>query len=203
MTDHNLLDQRDSRKISTIVASLRDIGDADAVSVRQIVKQLGGDSFGPMMLVPALIVATPASGIPGLSGAGGLIIALVAIQMVLRRDHVWLPSFLMERRIARTKFERAIDFVQRPVGWIDAVTGKRLTWLLRWPLILPLQLLCVVLGLAMPVLEFLPFTSSIAATAVVIVAVAIVADDGLVALVGIAVATAGAAIVSGLVTTIF
>lgn len=185
-------DGPDTEEVGEIVSTLRDAGNNPAPSVREIIEKLGQASFGAVLMVPAMIIATPASGIPGLPSVGGLIIALVAMQMVIGRDHVWLPDWLMSRRISGDRFDRALDFMRRPARWIDHVTRPRMTWLLRRPMVLPLQLLCVFCGLAMPFMELLPLTSSIAAMAVFVVAVAIVADDGLLALGGVAIAVAGA-----------
>ncbi|MDD7971088.1 exopolysaccharide biosynthesis protein [Roseinatronobacter alkalisoli] len=185
--------QKSTEEIGEIVSTLHDAGEGHSPSVRDIIKRLGQASFGALLLVPAMIIATPASGIPGLPTVCGLIIALIAIQMLTGRDHIWLPDWVMERRIDGDRFERALDFLQRPVGWIDYLSRPRMTWLLRWPMVLPLQLVCVFCGLAMPFMEWVPLTSSIAAIAVCLVAVAFIADDGLLALAGVAVAVAGAA----------
>lgn len=202
MTASNGAQQSHTGEIGEIVATLRKAGDDHSPSVREIVEHLGQASFGAMLLVPAMIVATPASGLPGLSSTGGLIIALIACQMIVGRKHVWLPAWLMDRRIDSDRFDRALDFLRRPVRWVDHVTRARLTWVLRWPMVVPLHVLCVLCGLAMSLFELVPFSSSIAAVAVCIIAVAIIADDGVLALLGVAVALAGAVSFIGLAGSI-
>lgn len=181
----------ETSEVSEIVSVLHETGENRSPTVGDIIQNLGSASFGALLLVPAMIIATPASGIPGLPSVGGLIIALIAAQMVIGRDHVWLPKWLMNRRINPDRLERALDFMRRPARWIDHVTRPRLTWLLRWPMVVPLQVLCVFCGLAMPMMELVPMTSSIAAIAVFVIAVGIIADDGLLAILGAAVAIAG------------
>lgn len=190
-----------SEEVGEIVATLREVDEKKTPSVRDFIEELGTASFGALLLVPSLIIASPASGIPGLPSVGGLIIALIAIQMVFGRDHLWLPEWMMKRRVDGDRINRALDFMRRPVHWIDHLTRPRLTWLLRRPFVLPLQLLCVFCGLAMPFMEMLPLTSSIAATAVFLVALAIIANDGLLALAGVAVAVAGSFAVVKLATS--
>lgn len=182
-----------SEEVGEIVTKLREVDEKKTPSVRDFVEELGAASFGALLLVPSLIIASPASGIPGLPSIGGLIIALISIQMVFGRDHVWLPDWVMARQVDGGRVNRALDFMRRPVHWIDHLTRPRLTWLLRWPMVVPLQLVCVFCGLAMPFMEMLPLTASIAAIAVFLVALAIIADDGLLALAGVAVALAGGA----------
>jgi hypothetical protein len=192
MTGQRGTDHPPTSEVGEIVAALREVDEKASPSVREFVERLGPASFGALLLVPSMIIASPASGIPGLPSVGGLIIALIAVQMVMGRDHVWLPEWLMTRRVNGDRFDRALDFLRRPLRWIEHLTRPRLTWLLRWPMVLPLQLLCVFCGLAMPVMEMLPLTASIAAVAVFLMALAIISDDGLLALAGGAVAVAGA-----------
>jgi hypothetical protein len=187
-------------EVSEIVETLSDAGDVPSLCVGDIVGRLGNASFGAILLVPAMVIASPASGIPVLPTICGFIIALVAIQMVLGRDHLWLPRWLMARRIDGDRFEATLSYMRKPVRWIDRVTRPRLCWLLRWPLVLPLQLLCVVCGLAMPFMEFVPLSSSFAAFAVCLIAVGFISDDGLFALAGVAVAVGGAVMFAKLAT---
>ncbi|MGY6706220.1 exopolysaccharide biosynthesis protein [Roseinatronobacter sp.] len=192
MTGQRNSNQSSTEEVGKIVSTLREVDKKKSPCVREFVERLGAASFGALLLVPSMIIASPASGIPGLPSVGGLIIALIAIQMVIGRDHVWLPEWMMQRKVDGDRIDRALDFIRKPVRWIDHVTRPRLTWLLRWPMVLPLQLLCVFCGLAMPFMEVLPLTASIAALAVFLVALAIIANDGLLALAGVAVAVAGA-----------
>ncbi len=205
--DHRDADQPHADEVGAIVTTLHEATMNGSPSVRGIIERLGQASFGALLLVPAMIVASPASSIPGLPTTGGVIIALIAVQMVVGRDHIWLPEWMMERRIDDKKFDRALNFLRRPVRWIDRVTRPRMTWVLRQPMLLPLQLLCILCGLAMPFLEFVPMSSSVAAVVVFMVAVAIISDDGLLALAGMVVAIAGSfgaiKLANGLISGLF
>jgi hypothetical protein len=176
----------DGESIGGILDCIADAGDGALVRVQDIVSALGRASFGPLLLVPALIVVTPLSGIPGLSSVGGIIIALISIQMTLGRDHVWLPRWIMRRTIDRQRFERALQKLKKPAAWIDKVTKKRITVLVEPPVSILPQALCVLCGAAMPFLEFVPMSSSLLAAGVVFFAVALVTRDGLVAILGFA-----------------
>lgn len=207
MADHDGSDSSSPSEVAEVFAQLQSIGEDTSPKVLDFIEELGQASFGTLLLVPSMIIASPASGIPLLSSVGGLIIALIAIQMVFGRDHVWLPGWLMERSIDRQKYDRAMDFLRRPVRWLDRIAKPRLIWLLRYPTLLLLQMLCVICGLAMPFMEMLPFTSSIAAVAVLFVALSIISQDGLFALLGVFIALAGAFTVfkmaSGVVSGLF
>jgi hypothetical protein len=82
---------------------------------------------------------------------------------------------------------------------LDRITRHRLRWFVRRPLVLVPQVLCLLCGLAMPVLELVPLTSSILGAAVVCFAIALVAGDGLFALGGTTVIGGGLWFVVGTV----
>jgi hypothetical protein len=183
-------------RITRLLATLDEAVDDGPPQVRHLIRALGNLSFAAMLLAPALIVVSPASGIFGLPSVAGIVIALIAVQMVAGRDHLWLPDWIMRRELNRQRVHRALALAERPVGWIERISRPRLTWLVHPPLSRGLQILCMLCGLAMPMLELLPLTSSILGLAVVLMAMAMVAEDGLLALLGIAVAVAGAVTVT-------
>lgn len=183
------------RPLGDITDCLRDAGEGETVHVRDIVESLGRASFAAILLVPALIIVTPLSGIPGLSSVGGIIIALISLEMALGRRHVWLPGWILARGIERKRFVGALDWAKKPIGVIDRITRPRLTALTAPPFALVPEILCVACGAAMPFLELVPFSSSILASAVFLFAVALLTRDGLVVLLGLfAVAAAGGVI---------
>ncbi|WP_099867002.1 exopolysaccharide biosynthesis protein [Pararhizobium haloflavum] len=174
----------DEQILTAIINCIRDAGSGDTLSVNDIAQSLGRASFGPLLLVPAVIIVSPLSGIPGLSSIGGLIIALIAAQMVFGRSHVWLPHWIMRRTIGRGRFNRALDALSRPVALIDRLTKPRLTFLVRHPISILPELLCVACGLAMPFLELVPFSSSLLAATVTLIAMGLVAKDGVLIILG-------------------
>lgn len=169
-------------------------------SVEEVMQTLGTASFTSLLLVPALIVVSPLSGIPTLSTLCGLTIALIAVQMGLGRDHIWLPGWLLRRGMDRRRFLQALGWLDRPAGWIDRVTAERLVWLTRPPFRSLLLAACTLAGAAMPFLELLPFTSSILAGAVVLIALGLLVRDGLAALLGLGFIGSGVAVAMWLVT---
>lgn len=170
----------------------------DRPTVGKLLDDLGGASFGYLLFAPAAVVVTPLSGIPGLSSLCGITIALAAAQMLVGRSHIWLPQVILRRRIERRRLRKTLEWLRRPIGWLDRITAPRLEWLLRRPFVLGLQLACLFCGLAMPMLEVVPLSSSILAAAVAVLSVAMVTRDGVFALAGLAAVAAAIAVVAGL-----
>lgn len=148
------------------------------VSVNRLVDIIGTDSFSSLLLVPALAVATPLSGIPLFSSAMGVMIFLVSLQMVLKRDHVWLPAWLLRRHVNSDRLRAAFAKIRPALAWIDAHSHPRMALFTRRPLRTVVQLLCLVSGLLMPLLEFVPFSSSLLGLGVAFLSLGLLARDG-------------------------
>ena len=164
----------------------------ERVSVGDVVDEIGAGAFPVIMLVPALVMISPASGIPGLSSVCAAIIALSAVQMAIGRRSIWLPKFIVNRTVSRSRMDTAMHWLERPARWIDHVTRKRLSALTRRPANLLPVLACIVIALVVPALELVPFSASAAGAAIALFSLGLVAEDGLFVLVGF-VAMAGAA----------
>ncbi len=180
----------DEGEVRAVLDQVEDAGEDGTVSVGDIVDEIGGDAFGPLLLVPALVLVTPASGVPGMPSIGSLIISLIAIQIVLGRDELWLPGFLKRREMKKSRLDRALSFLRRPAGWIDRISRERLAFLTQRPFILLPALICSLMVLAAPAFETVPFSVSVFAGAVALFALGMVARDGIMILLGLAVTAA-------------
>ncbi|MBF9044508.1 exopolysaccharide biosynthesis protein [Rhodobacterales bacterium HKCCE4037] len=168
-----------------IIDRVLDAAEDETTDIRTILKSFGRASFTPVLLLPAIAVATPLSGIPFFSSLMGIFIAIVSAQMLARRGHLWLPDFILSREIKGEKLKSAFTKIRPVANWIDRRTAKRLQILSHRPLIFIPQLVCLVSGLMMPFLEFVPFSSSVVGIGVTILALGMLARDGVVILLGL------------------
>lgn len=157
----------------------------DQTTLDDLVQSVGHASFTPLLLIPALAVATPLSGIPLFSSVMGILIFLVATQMLFRRDHLWLPKWLLDRKFKSNQIRAAFERLRPAMAWLDDHTHSRVTVLSHRPLIFIPQVLCVLSGLIMPFLEFVPFSSSLLGVAVSMLAFGMLARDGLIIALGL------------------
>lgn len=175
-----------TRPLGDILARLADLGRAERVSVGDVVDTFGEASFLTALMVPALIVVSPLSGIFLLPTVMGLMLALIALQMIVGRRTLWLPGFILRRSIAGPRLARAAARLSGPADWIDRRTRARLTYFLVWPISLIPQLGCLAAGLMMPFLELVPLSSSILGGAVTLFALSLLTRDGLFVIYGLA-----------------
>lgn len=165
-------------------------GDQARVSVAHVVDEIGDGAFAPLMLAPALVVVSPASAILGLSSVCGAIIALVAVQMVIGREKLWLPGFILRLTVSNKALDRAVSYMAGPARFVDRLTRRRLSVLVEPPLTRLWAAVCLLLAVVMPLFELVPMSATILASAISLLALAIVARDGLLVILGLAVPAA-------------
>jgi hypothetical protein len=171
--------------IIAILNGLRQLGAQDRVSVATVLDHFGAASFIPALLVPALIVVSPLSGIFFLPTVMGLTMALIALQMLIGRRRLWLPGFVLRRSVSGARMVRAADRLDRLGRWFDRQTRARFTFLLFGPLRLIPQVGCLISGLMMPFLELVPLSSSLLGGAITLFAVSLLTRDGLFVIAGL------------------
>ncbi len=177
--------QRERRPVRGIVDRIHDVADRDTVHMHDMVSAFGRSSFLPMMMLPALLVLSPLSGIPFFSTFCGLTITVISAQFLTQRDHLWLPDVLMRQKIQGEKARNAAQKLRKVANWLDDHARDRFKVLVSRPFRPWLGTLCLICGLCMPFLEFVPFSSSILGAAVLCFCTAMLADDGLFVLLGL------------------
>ncbi|TDL79761.1 exopolysaccharide biosynthesis protein [Palleronia sediminis] len=173
-----------NHRVRDIVDRLDELTDKEEVSVETILDAFGTTGFLPILMIPALLVVSPLSGIPLFSSVCGLAIALIATQIFIRRKRVWLPGFVMRRTIKGEKLHNGAQKLHWVADWIDRRARDRLHPLISRAARPFVHFSCIVCGAAMPVLEIVPFSSSILGAATLCFATALLARDGLFVLFG-------------------
>lgn len=171
-------DKAEDHKLGPIIDRIRDAAQKDTVTIGDVTTAIGGRGIMPFLLVPALLTMSPLSGIPGFSATAGIIITIVSFYMILNRDSIALPDWIERRSANGARLHKALDKIAPLVGWVDRHTKRRWHLLFKRPIIWIPQGLCLLSGMIMPFLEFIPFTSSIVATGVFLLALSLLVRDG-------------------------
>lgn len=167
---------------------LRATGEArDSVSLRTMLEATGRRSFGPLLLLTGIIPLSPLSGVPGLSSVMAACVLLISAQLLLRREHFWLPRWLLHRRISRAQLERLLAFLQPIARVTDRLIHSRLERLTGNGGAYAIALVSTAIAVTMPPLEVVPFANTASGAALTIFGLALVARDGVLVLLGLAV----------------
>lgn len=156
--------------------------DEERVSLGQIVEAVGSRSFGPLLLMAGVIMASPLTGIPSVPTSMGIVVLLIATQLLFRRQHFWLPRWLLKRSIAANKFTRGIDWLRPSARFIDRWLRPRLPLFINGVSIYIIAIAGIAIAACMPLMELVPFSAHIAGLALTAFGLSLIAKDGLLAL---------------------
>lgn len=189
--------------LGRLIDRIRPRDGEEQILVRDLLSRMGERSFAPVILLPALILVSPLSGIPGAPTLGMLLIVTVTIQALFGRQHPWLPRLVMRRSLSARKLSRALDWLSRPVGFVDRHSRNRWRLLTVAPLDRLALLAILLTALPWPLLEPLPMVTTVGAMAVSLFAIGLLLRDGVYVVAGFVflgmLAAAGVAIWQGLV----
>lgn len=147
------------------------------VRLREILETTHGRGYTLLLALLALPFCTPIP-LPGLSTPFGIVIALIGFRLSLR-EKPWLPERLLNTELPPKFFPKFLTATQRLVRGMEFCLRPRWTWLLDAGVLHhaygAMILVCgVLLLLPLPV----PFSNTLPALTVVLLAAAILERDG-------------------------
>ncbi|HAQ35775.1 MAG: hypothetical protein CMF74_17985 [Maricaulis sp.] len=155
------------------------VGHDDRVELGDVMDALAHRSYGPLLLVPALISVMPVIGaLPGVTWTTSALCLLVSIQFLLQRNSLWLPGALRNLHFSQSAFEKGVAKAKPWLRRMDGFTHPRLRLMLHPPAPLFIALLCVALSLAMFVFSLVPGGVVIPAAALILIAIGLTTHDG-------------------------
>lgn len=175
---------QEPRSLSDILQALRNACSGSTVSIDDVLDEIGHRSFAPAILVPALLLVSPISGIPGLPTIGSIVILFFTLQALFGVESLWLPRFIRSRHLSCDRVNKAVNWLERPVEWVDRKTERRLSFLAKRPWNYVGFVLTAILALIMPFLELLPMVTSVACFAISLLTLGIMVRDGVLVIAG-------------------
>jgi hypothetical protein len=168
----------------------------ERVDVECMMEAAGRSSFGALLLLGGLVTLSPLDIVPGIPTLIALAVLIVCVQLLAGRKHFWLPAWVLRRSISRRRFRQALAWLQKPARFGDRLVRPRLTALTTDAAIKVIAAACIVVALAMPVMEVVPFSANLAGIALTAFGLAVIAHDGLLALVAFAATVAGVVVIA-------
>ena len=162
------------------------------VHVRDVLTTMSERSFGPVLLVPAIIALSPATALPAIPITMAAIIVVICAQIILGMRHLWLPEFLARQSMDAARLVKPLKWMRRYARYVDVLLRPRLTFLTGGIFLRLLAVACMLVAIVMPIIKILPLAGIVPNTALTAYALAITARDGLWALLALSF-TAGAA----------
>lgn len=171
-------------ELTDVLDDMVEDAEGDQVSLEDLFKSLDTRGYGPLLLFPALVAISPLGTLPGMSLVTGTFILVVAIQLVFKRSHPWMPQRLLEISVSRKKLEKTRDRLDPWLQWAQRPLKQRLSYLVEPPAEQIIAFLCVLLSLTFYPLSLVPFGVILPGIAVLLLAISLTAKDGAVAILG-------------------
>jgi hypothetical protein len=172
----------------------------ERLTVREIMAVLQDRAFALLIVLLGLPNCLPMP--PPIPLVCGLLLALVAVQIVFGREVPWLPRQLMNRSMARTDVERAVGRAVPVFRRLERISRPRMTFL-DTPIAMRLMG-AVILVLSLGLLFAPPFVGQIPlGLAVCLVGLGLVERDGFVVVGGLLIGSIGLTLSLGFVYAVF
>lgn len=187
--------------VCDILDRLRETADRhDRVTIGDVLEAFGDRSYGPALMLPALVEITPIGGIPGVPTFLALVIALVAAQLLFGKKHLWLPAFIRNRSVKGEKLHRSADKLDKVAKRLDGWFHGRMPRFVRQPFPKVAAAIVIALACTVPPLELLPFASTAPMLAIIAFGLALLVRDGLLMLAAMALSAVAVVVGAGLAT---
>lgn len=184
------------QSLSQTLTQLLETNDDQGLAITDLTQAVGEKGFGLVLMILALPSALPVPA-PGYSTPFGIIIALVAVQMVRGRPSIWLPRKLETLRIkpslaqkmlgAASTFLQKIEFLVKPRHrWIRGRAGQ-------------IAVGAVIIIMACLMMLPIPLTNTFPAMVIFLIGIGLSEEDGLLALGALAVGCAAVLLYTGII----
>lgn len=163
----------------------------ETLTVGRILDKLEKRSFGPLLLVPALISVIPVIGaLPGVTWTTSALVLIVSLHFVTNSKQLWIPGRLRRIKVSRETFRKGVCSARPWLRRIDRLVRPRFHFLFRPPWTFVVALLCVLMSIGMFVGSIVPGGVVVPALGVLLLSIGLTARDGAVMVLG-ALASAG------------
>lgn len=169
-----------------VVGRLSKDAGPDGMTIREVLDHLDERSFGLLIAILAIPCLVP--GLYGVPQVVGLVILLLAAQILVGRVEPWLPDVMLDRRISKGWLETMATFADKRMRWTERVSRPRLT-LLATGLG---ERIAAAFMIVATLTIVIPFTNTVPSVALTLLAVGLIQRDGLFVGAGAALTTAWA-----------
>ena len=152
--------------------------EGDRVKVADMVDAVGTRSYGPFLVVPAVVELSPLGGVPGVPTALAAIVILFAAQMLWGRRRLWIPGWIAQRGLTAGRLTKMAKAVRPMAERLDRWFHGRLRALTSGMGLRVAAVACIGLALTVPPLELFPFASSAPMGAILLIGLALLVRDG-------------------------
>lgn len=174
---------------------------SEKITLVDVLELAGERTFGFLLVLLSLPSALPVPA-PGYSVPFGIVIFLLALQLILGRTRPWFPRWFRDRSLS---LKQAQGVIKAGVPWLkrlESFSRPRMTYLCTSvPGRVLLGSAIALMGISMMVP--LPLTNTLPAIGVFIIGFSLIEDDGFISVIGLTVSFMAAILSTVLITAYF
>ena len=156
-------------------------------NLQDLVASLGHRAFGPVMVLCGLFLCTPLGALPLVPAAFAVVNIVFAVQLLARRPYPYVPDFLAKATVPYSGVKTIHDRVAPWLARIDRIVRPRLSAMTEGPMLFLCAVVSVLLSATMFPLSVVPFGVVPPAFILGLMGLALIARDGVLMLVALAV----------------
>ncbi len=184
----DIIDSDAPRNLCQMIADLQDDLSLrnDQVEFGWLLDRVSNRVYAAVLFLPALMAASPLTLIPGISFIFALITVLIILQMLVRRQRVWLPKRLRNVYFDKNKVAKALRYMEKPAVKLDRFFRPRLMFLTSpWAGQKVILLFTLILAILSGPATLVPFANLLFCIAILILAMGLLTRDGFVIIFGL------------------
>ncbi|MBP2312608.1 exopolysaccharide biosynthesis protein [Azospirillum soli] len=176
------METKERAKASALLKRLRETLGGETPTLGEVLAHLGDRAPGFLLLALAIPAVVPTPGVPA-GMVFGTVLALVAVQMIVGRDRLEVPRWIGKRRVKRSTIHTVVEKATPMVERVERTLRTRYPALTRSGILRPLGVFVLLMGvlIALPI----PFGNTLPGLAVLVIALGLIAKDGLAVLAGL------------------
>ncbi len=114
-----------NQRTSDLLKDIAAMHDQGSISVGKFVEMLGDRSFALSMLIFSLPNSLPVPGIPGFSTITGIPILLIAVQIIIGRQSIWLPAMVADKEFQQATIAKIVTKALPIIVWLEKFIRPR------------------------------------------------------------------------------
>ncbi len=171
----------DRRRLSEELRALLADSDGRGMTVWEIEKQLKGRGVAVLVVLMAAPFVLPL--LPGASTPFGMAILFLGVRIALRREP-WLPRFIRQRHLSPSVLKRVINGGIKVAERMERVVKPRMKFLQQTRMIQLIGVSLAAGGLFLALPLPVPFSNTLPAFSIVLLAAGMMERDGLLVVIG-------------------
>ena len=175
--------------LSQSLAGIIERHESDHLTLNQLIERTEKRGLFLVFILLSLPFGNPIP-LPGLSNIIGFVLLILSLRLALQRPAL-LPKFLGDRVLPKSKIELILRSSVRVLRWMEKLVRPRGTDWMTWPIAQSANALVIAfmaMLLMLPIPPVVPFSNSFPATAIILLALSMMEEDGLLIWAGYAMA---------------